>query len=74
MIANLKVTDGDLLLVHIDGDSGYNAVHDYREALTRWLRTRSLNNVELLITYGESKVTITKVTVNDVFEKEVLGK
>lgn len=72
-LINLKVTDGDLLLVHLEGENmTQHHIQAVREKLTKWAISRGLQNVEFLISGGVHKITVTKFTVNDVFENEVL--
>ncbi len=70
--ANLKVTDGDLLLVHMEGDLSQAHIERVREKIRKWIDARGLQNVELIVSGGKLNMQIAKLTVNDVFEDEVL--
>lgn len=73
-IQNVKITDGDLIIIHLEGDNiTQGHIQAVREKFVKWGTSRGLKDVEYLITCGEHKVNITKFTVNDVFEDEVLG-
>ena len=72
MISTMKVTDGDILLIHMEGDLGQAHVERVREKIKKWIDARGLNNVEIMVTGGKFNTQITKITVNDVFEDEVL--
>lgn len=73
MIQNLKVTDGDLLVIHLEGEHITQMhIEKIREKLIKWGTNKGFQNVEFLITGGTHKINITKFTVNDVFEDEVL--
>lgn len=69
----MKVTDGDLIVINLDGDN-ISTLHieRLREKVKKWVDARGLNNVEILISGGDVKMSIAKFTVNDVFEDEVL--
>lgn len=72
MITNLKVTDGDLLIVHMEGDLGQTHIERVREKIKKWVDARGLQNVEILVSGGKLNLQIAKLTVNDVFEDSVL--
>jgi len=46
-------------------------IENMRRKLEIWLKTKGLQNVEIMITSGVD-INITKMTVNDVFEETVL--
>lgn len=73
MISNLKITDGDLIVVNLEGDNVPQAhIERVREKLDKWCKTRGLQNVEILIGGGKIKLSVAILTVNDVFEDELL--
>jgi hypothetical protein len=73
MISNLKVSDGDMLFVHLQGDDITQAhIQAVREKLDKWAKKRGLRDVEFIISGGAHKMEIAKFTVNDIFENEVL--
>lgn len=72
MISNLKVTDGDLLIVNLEGDLSQLHIERIREKLKKWVEARGLQNVEILVSGGKVNMQIAKFTVNDVFEDEIL--
>ena len=72
MMSTLKVTDGDILLIHMEGDLSQAHIERVREKIKKWIDARGLNNVEIMVTGGKFNTQITKLTVNDVFEDEVL--
>lgn len=74
MISTLKVTDGDLLIVNLESDEdiSYKHIESVRDRIQTWLDKRGLQNVEVIIGGGRVKTQITKLTVNDVFEEQIL--
>lgn len=72
MISNLKVTDGDLLIVNMEGDLSQAHIERIREKIKKWVDSRGLQNVEILVSGGKVNMQVVKFTVNDVFEEEVL--
>lgn len=72
MITNLKITDGDLIIVNMEGDLSQAHIERIREKLKKWVDARGLQNVEILISGGKVNMKIAKFTVNDVFEDELL--
>ena len=73
MISILKITDGDLIVVNLEGDNVPQAhIERVRDKLDKWCKTRGLENVEILIGGGKIKFTVAALTVNDIFENEVL--
>ena len=72
MISKMKVSDGDLLLINLGGnDLTQKHIEFMREKIKRWLLGKGLNNVEIVVTAGAG-ITIGQLSVNDVFENEVL--
>ena len=67
---NLKITDGDLVIVQLDEDASMNFIETVREKLTKWCAKKGISNVEFMIT--TSKFNVTKFTVNDVAENALL--
>jgi len=63
MISNLKVTDGDMLIVNVDEGSSQMFIERVRDKLDKWCKAKGLHNVDILIT--TSNIKITKMTVND---------
>ena len=73
VISNLKVSDGDLLMVHLEGGNVSSAyIESVRAKLFKWCQAKGLSNVEIMITGGDVRMSVVKVSVNDVFEDEVL--
>jgi len=75
MFTNIKVTDGDLLHIHVEGNSDQitsSHLERIREKIVKWASKKGLENVEVLVSGGDHKIVITKYSVNDVFEDEVL--
>ena len=72
MISNLKISDGDLLVIHMEGTASQAIMENYKRRLEMWIKSRGLQNVEIMVSSGEMILNITKFTVNDVFEEEVL--
>lgn len=72
MIGTLKVADGDLIIVNMEGDLSQAHLERIREKLKKWVDARGLQGVEILVSGGKVDMRITKLTVNDVFEDEVL--
>jgi len=73
MISKLKITDGDLIVVNLEGDNVPQAhIERVREKLDKWCKGRGLQNVEILIGGGKIKLNIASLSVNDVFEDELL--
>lgn len=72
MISTLKVTDGDLLLIHMEGDLSQAHIERVREKIKKWVEAKGLSNVEIMVSGGKLNMQIAKLTVNDVFEDSVL--
>lgn len=72
MITNLKITDGDLIIVNMEGDLSQAHIERVREKIKKWVDARGLQNVEILVSGGKVNMRIAKFTVNDVFEDELL--
>ncbi len=70
--SNIKVTDGDLLFVHMEGDLSQAHIERIREKLKKWIDAKGLQNVELMVSGGKLNMQIAKFSVNDVFEDELL--
>lgn len=69
---NLKVTDGDLIVFGVPLD--YDDPDGLELIITRlrsWIAGKGLKNTEILV-IPSSKIEITVMSVNDVFEDEVL--
>ena len=77
MISKLKVTDGDMVFLNIEATDSNDVSTEYLERIRKrvqdWLKTKGLNNVEVVITGGSMRVDISVLSVNDVFENSVLG-
>lgn len=72
MISKMKVSDGDLIIVNIGStDISQKHIEFMRDRLRKWAAAKGLNNVEFVVTAG-SDMSLTQLTVNDVFENEVL--
>lgn len=72
MITNLKITDGDLIIVNMEGDLSQAHIERVREKIKKWVDARGLQNVEILVSGGKVNMRIAKFTVNDVFEDELI--
>ncbi len=72
MIQNLKVTDGDMLILNFHEDVSQLFINKVTDKLKAWLLSKGFQNVEIMVTSASGGFNITKVTVNDVFEQEVL--
>lgn len=72
-IANLKISDGDLIIINLEGNAITSRhIEAVREKVKKWCSSKGMVNVDVLITAGEHKMTIGKLSVNDVFENEIL--
>lgn len=72
MINRLKITDGDLVMIHVPLEypdaEGLDLIIT---AIKSWVNKHGLNNTVLLaVPCNEFKITV--LSVNDVFENEVL--
>ena len=74
MISNLKITDGDLIIVNLESPDNISMAHieRVRDKIDKWCKSRGLQNVEILIGGGKVSMSVTKLSVNDVFEDELL--
>ena len=73
MVSKIKVTDGDLLLVNIKGNGvSQDYMEKFRNRLEKWASKKGLSNVEVMVSGGDINIDITQISVNDVFEEEVL--
>lgn len=72
----LKISDGDLVLVSFPtgiykGSDPYKAISD---SILTWVKNRGLNNVSITTICGPgTELTFQVLSVNDVFEQEVLN-
>jgi hypothetical protein len=73
MISKLKITDGDLIVVNLEGENvPQSHIERVRDKLDKWCKQRGLENVEILIGGGKIKLSVAALSVNDVFEDELL--
>lgn len=73
MISNLKISEGDLVMIHIEGANVTSRHLDMvRDRLMKWAKKRGLNDIEVVVSTGEHKVSVNKFSVNDIFEEQVL--
>ena len=68
-----KITDGDLILVQADEAMSEKNFAKLGEIIGNWCRSKGLKNVSAnLIPTKGSKIEVVVLSVNDVFEEEVL--
>lgn len=74
----LKVTNGDLLIVHHPYGGSDFSRDEFEREIRNWLTKRDLGDVKVISTESFNEdVNVTKfsvISVNDVFEDEVLKK
>lgn len=72
MLANLKVSDGDLLIISFKGDVSSAFIDRFKKKLESWIKIKGLINVEIMITSVDQGFEIVKISVNDIFEEQIL--
>lgn len=73
MINKTKVTDGDLIFVTLEGDVDQLMANYLKTQMESWLKDKGFNNCKVMISGGDGiKINLNILTVNDVFEDEVL--
>ena len=74
----IKISDGDMMVVTLGGDDiNHQTMVQIRDNFKKWLVSRGLTNVELGVIRSHSNddgMTITVLSVNDVFEDTVLNE
>lgn len=72
MINKLKITDGDLVMIHVPLEyPDAEGLESILKAIQFWIKKHGMNNVTILaVPSNEFKVTA--LSVNDAFEDEVL--
>ena len=71
-MTKLKITDGDLIIVMLNSGSTADFLNRVRDSFQTWLTEKELHNVKVMVASGGEQMNITVLTVNDVFEDEVL--
>lgn len=75
MINKSKITDGDLVFITLEGDVDQQIVSCIRSQMENWLKDKGLSNCKVAIAGGtDIKVNLNILTVNDIFDNEVLKK
>lgn len=73
MINKIKVTDGDLIFVTLEGDVDHQFANYLKTQVENWLKDKGFTNCKVVISGGDGiKINLNILTVNDVFEDEVL--
>lgn len=72
MTSKFKITDGDMVMVNLKGKPTQDYLNRVRDRLEKWAKAKGLSNVEFLMSGGDINVQVNVLTVNDVFEDEVL--
>lgn len=69
----IKITDGDMVIITVTEDFNAELVDITTNKLKGWLKSKQLNNVDMLLVIGKS-FNIHVMSVNDVFEGTVLDE
>lgn len=73
----MKITDGDFVVITHNYDTTYSGRVEFEKQFRSWLATRGLNNVSVTFYMGQKEhpqMSVFTMSVNDVFENEVLNK
>ena len=69
----LKVTEGDSILISFTDDiSNTEYVDALRNNIASWLKSRGMRDVKIITVPHADRFLITILSVNDVFEEQIL--
>lgn len=71
----IKVSDGDLIILKLGGETTHGQQVAVRAIFEKWVQARGLQGVEVITVKceGEAGFNIVIMSVNDVFEDQVLN-
>lgn len=72
----IKISDGDLVIVSHSADSSSWMAERLGVAIEEWIKARGLQDVKVMHSENQPKgvpTTVTVLTVNNVFDEEVLN-
>lgn len=72
----LKISDGDLIVITMGGELTQSHMSIIREKFEQWIGERGLQECRVLVMsgVGEEGISIKVLSVNNIFEDEVLNK
>ena len=71
-----KVSDGDLIIISgcSEGHWSDHLRREFHDVVKKWASDRGLQECKVVLIPGKEEINIKVLTVNDIFENEVLNK